>query len=66
MFFEIEKFGKFVIFQKMQIFRICHIANFWNFQNGFFFNFPNYKLLEIFKLNFFELAKLQIFEIFPI
>ena len=47
----------------MQIFGICHIANFWNFQNWVFFNFQNYKFLEISQLNFFEFAKLQIFEI---
>ena len=39
----------------MQIFRICQIANFWNFQN--------YKFLEIPKLNFFEFAKLQLLDI---
>ena len=37
----------------MQIFRICHIANFWNFQN--------YKFLEISKLNFFWICKIANF-----
>ena len=53
----------------MQIFRICHIANLWNFQNWIFFNFLNYKFLEISKLKslgIVHIGKLRNFKIFSI
>ena len=75
MFFEMEKFGKFVIFYKIQIFRICHIVIFWSFRNWIFFlivqiinfwKFPNWVFFNLTNCKFLKIPKLKIFRILQI